>query len=56
MATISRRSEISAGSLKERIVQRALRNADNNNSFRTVVFDRSDNESMLVCETDDCCC
>ena len=53
VATIWRRSEIYVGSLKDRIVQHALRNIDSNNSFRTVVLDRSDNESKLICETDD---
>ena len=41
------------GSLKERAVQRALRNTSRNNSFKTVVLDRSDNKSKLICETDD---
>ena len=42
------------GSLKDRAVQRALRNTNRNNSFKTVVFDKSDNKCKLICETDDC--
>ena len=42
-----------AGSLKDRAVQRALRNINRNNSFKTVVLDISDNKSELICETDD---
>ena len=42
-----------SGSLKDRAVQHALRNTNRNNSFKTVVFDRLDNESKLICETDD---
>ena len=41
------------GSLKDRTVQRALRNTNRNNSFKTVVLDKSDNKSKLICETDD---
>ena len=41
------------GSLKDRAVQRALRNTSRNNSFKTVVLDKSDNKSKLICETDD---
>ena len=44
------------GSLKDRAVQRALRNTSRNNSFKTVVLDKSDNKSKLICETDDCFC
>ena len=36
------------GSLKERTVQRVLRNTKGNNSFKTVLLDRSDNESKLI--------
>ncbi len=41
------------GSLKDRTVQRALRNTNRNNSFKTVVLYKSDNKSKLICETDD---
>ena len=44
------------GSLKDRAVQRALRNTNRNNSFKNVVLDKSDNKSKLICETDDCFC
>ena len=44
------------GSLKDRAVQRALRNTSRNNSFKTVVLNKSDNKSKLICETDDCFC
>ena len=40
------------GSLKDRAVQRALRNINRNNSFKTVVLDKSDNKSKLICESD----
>ena len=33
------------GSLKDRAVQRALRNTNRNNSFKTVVLDKSDNKT-----------
>ena len=39
--------------MKDRAVQRALRNTNRNNSFKTVVLDKSDNKSKLICETDD---
>ena len=39
------------GSLKDRAVQRSLRNTSSNSSFKTVVLDRSD-KSKLICETD----
>ena len=41
------------GSLKDRTIQRALRNTDSNNTLKTVVLDRSDKKSKLICETDD---
>ena len=41
------------GSLKDRAVQRAQRNTNRNNSFKTVVLEKSDNKSKLICETDD---
>ena len=40
--------ENDVGSLK-----RALRNTNRNNSFKTVVLDKWDNKSKLICETDD---
>ena len=39
--------------LKDRAVLCALRNTNRNNSFKTVVLDKSDNKSKLICETDD---
>ena len=40
-------------SLKDRSVQRALKNINRDQSFRKVVLYKSDNTSRLICQTDD---